>query len=169
MQINVSQLLKESIGSTRDYQADELIDITGDSSDLGIQGKVSLLHTHRGILMKGKLHTEVRLNCSRCLRSFYYPVTLKVEEEYLPTIDITSGVPLSSSEELGSFIIDEHHVIDLTEAIRQYSLLAIPMKPLCREDCTGLYPSCGHNLNRGPYGYLPRAADPRWSELSKLP
>ena len=168
MQINVSQLLKESIGSARDYQADELIDVTGDGSGTGVQGKVGLLRTHRGILVKGELHTGVRLNCSRCLSLFHYPVTLKIEEEYLPTIDIASGVPLSSSEEPGSFIIDEHHVIDLTEAVRQYSLLAIPIKPLCREDCAGLCPSCGQNLNQGPCGCPPRAADPRWSELSKL-
>ena len=168
MQINVSQLLKESIGSARDYEAGELIEVTGDSSGTGVQGKVRLLRTHQGVLVKGELRAEVGLNCSRCLSLFHYPVTLKIEEEYLPTIDIASGVPLSSSEEPGSFIIDEHHVIDLTEAIRQYSLLAIPIKPLCREDCAGLCPSCGQNLNQGPCGCPPRAANHRWSELSKL-
>ena len=168
MQINVSQLLKESIGSAREYQAGELIDITGDGSGTGVQGKVRLLRTHRGVLVKGELRAEVGLNCSRCLSPFHYPVTLKIEEEYLPTIDIASGVPLSSSEEPGSFIIDEHHVIDLTEAVRQYSLLAIPIKPLCREDCAGLCRRCGQNLNQGPCGCPPPAADHRWSEVSNL-
>ena len=166
MQINVSQLLKESIGTTRDYEVSELIDVTG--GDRLVQGEVRLLRTHRGILVRGVLHTEVELTCSRCLSLFSYPVTLNIEEEYIPTIDIVSGAPLSSPEEPGSFAIDEHHVIDLTEAIRQYTLLAMPMKPLCRKDCAGLCPNCGHNLNQGLCSCPLQEANPRWSALSKL-
>ena len=168
MQINVSQLLKEPIGATRDYQVSEIVDVTGDGNGRKVQGEIGLLRTHRGILVRGVLRTEVELTCSRCLTVFNCPVTLNVDEEYIPTVDVVSGVPLSSPEEPGPFIIDEHHVIDLTEAIRQYSLLVIPMKPLCREDCAGLCPNCGRNLNRGPCGCLQQGADPRWSELSKL-
>ena len=166
MQINVSQLLKEPIGATRDYKVSEIVDITGDGRM--VQGEVKLLRTHRGILVRGVLRTEVELTCSRCLSPFNFPVTLNIGEEYIPTVDVVSGVPLFSPEEPGPFIIDEHHVIDLTEAIRQYSLLVIPMKPLCREDCAGLCPNCGHNLNQGSCGCPQQEADPRWSELSKL-
>jgi len=45
---------------------------------------------------------------------------------------------LPPPDEAGCFTIDEHQVIDLTEAVRQYALMAVPMKPLCREDCAGL-------------------------------
>jgi uncharacterized protein len=166
MQINVSQLLKEPIGATRDYKVSEIVDITG--AGRMVQGEVKLLRTHRGILVKGVLHTEVELICGRCLSPFSCPATLNIDEEYTPTVDVVSGVPLSSPEEPGSFIIDEHHVIDLTEAIRQYLLLAIPMKPLCREDCAGLCSNCGHNLNQGPCGCPVKQVAPRWSELSKL-
>ncbi len=166
MQINVSQLLKEPIGATRDYKVSEIVDITGGGRL--VHGEVKLLRTHRGILVKGVLHTEVELICSRCLTPFNFPVTLNIGEEYIPTVDVVSGVPLVSPEEPGPFVIDEHHVIDLTEAIRQYLLLAIPMKPLCREDCAGLCSNCGHNLNQGPCGCPVKQVDPRWSELSKL-
>jgi uncharacterized protein len=71
-------------------------------------------------------------------------------------------------EEPGCFTIDEYHVIDLTEAIRQYTLLALPMKLLCREVCAGLCSSCGHNLNQGPCNCLPRDTGLNWSGLSKL-
>jgi uncharacterized protein len=168
MQINVSQLLKEPIGSSRNYEVNEIVDVTGDGNGRKVQGEVRLLRTHRGILVQGGLHTEVELTCGRCLSLFHCPVMINLEEEYLPTIDIASGVPLPSSEEPGSFVIDEHHVIDLTEAMRQYTLLAIPIKPLCREDCAGLCQNCGHNLNQGPCDCPPQAIDPRWSELSKL-
>ena len=167
MQINVSQLLKESIGSTRSYAVSETIDVTGDGSKSKVAGEVRLMRTNRGILAQGELDTEVKLTCSRCLGIFDCPLTLNLEEEYIPTIDVVSGAPLSSSES-GPFLIDEHHDIDLTEAIRQYALLAAPMKPLCQEDCAGLCRSCGHNLNQGPCDCSVPTTDPRWSELTKL-
>ena len=168
MQINVAQLLKESIGSSRNYKVSEIIDVTGDGGGRKVQGEVRLLRTHRGILVKGELQAEVELTCSRCLSLFNFPVAINFEEEYIPTIDVVSGIPLSSPDEPGSFVIDEHHVIDLTEAVRQYALLAMPMKPLCREDCAGLCQDCGHNLNQGPCDCPPQVIDPHWSELTKL-
>ena len=66
------------------------------------------------------------------------------------------------------FIIDEHHVLDLSEAVRQYALVVIPMKPVCREDCAGLCPGCGCNLNREQCNCPSQPADPRWLELTKL-
>ena len=166
MQINVSQLLKASIGSIRDYELSEIVDIAGSAGM--VEGEVRLVRTDRGILAKGTLHTEVEVTCGRCLTLFRCPLALNIEEEYFPTTDMVSGARLSLPEEPGSFTIDERHVLDLTEAIRQYALLAIPMKPLCREDCAGLCPHCGHNLNLGPCQCLSPGADPGWFQLSKL-
>jgi len=138
MQLNVSQLLKDSIGSIRNYEESETVDITGGGSM--VEGKVRLTRTDRGILVKGTLHTEVEVTCSRCLSLFSCPLALNIEEEYFPTTDVVSGATLPLPEEPGGFTIDEHHILDLTEAIRQYALLATPMKPLCGEDCAGLCP-----------------------------
>jgi uncharacterized protein len=168
MQINVAQQLRALIGSTRDYEVSEIVDVTGNGNGSLVQGKVSLMRTDRGILVKGRLDTEVELTCSRCLVLFNCPLALNIEEEYFPTIDVVSGASLSLPDELSCFTIDEHHVLDLTEAMRQCALLAIPMKPLCGEDCAGLCPNCGHNLNQGPCNCPPQGVDPRWSELSKL-
>ena len=168
MQINVSQLLQESIGASRDYEISGEVDVAGDGHCREARGKVRLLRTHRGILVRAELNTEIELACSRCLRPFRSPVTLKIEEEYIPVVDIVSGAPLPASEEPGSFVVDEHRVIDLTEAIRQYALLAVPMKPLCKESCAGLCLVCGNNLNRESCRCPPPATDRRWSELSKL-
>jgi len=168
MRISVSQLLKAPVGTTRDYEVNGTVDVIGDGKDRMVQGKVNLLRTHRGVLVRGALHTEVQLTCSRCLSLFNHPVTLNIEEEYIPTVDVISGALLSSPEEPGSFPIDAHQVIDLTEAMRQYAVLATPIKPLCREDCAGLCQNCGHNLNQEPCGCSPQAVDPRWAELSKL-
>jgi len=166
MRINVSQQLKSSIGSIRNYEVSEVVSIAG--GDSMVEGKVTLVRTDRGILTEATLHTEVEVTCSRCLSLFDYPLTLSIEEEYFPITDVVSGISLSLPEEPGCFTIDEHHVLDLTEAIRQYALLAIPMKPLCRQDCAGLCPTCGHNLNQGSCDCLPQEADPRRSKLNKL-
>ena len=163
MKINVSQQLKETIGSTRDYEVSEVINILG--SECLVQGKVRLIRTNRSILVKGTLYTEAEVTCSRCLSLFSCPLTLNIEEEYFPTTDAVSGASLLLPDEPGCFIIDERHVLDLTEAIFQYVLVAVPMKPLCREDCAGLCPHCGHDLNQGPCGCPSQETEPRRSEL----
>jgi len=166
MRINVFQQLKASIGSIRNYEVNGIVDITGGGSM--VQGRVRLMRTDRSILVKGTLHTEVEVTCSRCLSLFSCPLTLNIEEEYFPTTDVVSGASLSLPEEPGWFTIDKYHILDLTEAIRQYALMIIPMKPLCREDCGGLCPNCGHNLNDGPCGCLSQETGSSWPELSKL-
>ena len=110
MQINVSQLLKASIGAKRNYQVAEI----GDSAGSGgmVEGEVRLLRTDRGILARGRLNVEVEVACSRCLSLFRCPLALNIEDEYFPSTDVVSGVPLSLPEEPGYFTIDEHHILD---------------------------------------------------------
>jgi len=138
MQINVSKLLKEPIGSEQDYQVRSTINILENGKGSAVQGNVKLTRTNRSILIKGKLNTTIEVACARCLEMFSCPLVLDFEEEYFPTNDIASGDIPAPPDEPGCFTIDEHQVIDLTEAVRQYALIAVPMKPLCREDCTGL-------------------------------
>ena len=148
MQINVSQLLQEPIGATRDYQVNEAADIVGNQKRGRVQGEVRLLRTQRSVLAQCALTADAELACSRCLSHFHYPLQLKFEEEYLPTVDVNSGAPLAIPDDSpGAFTIDEHHILDLTDAVSQYAVMAIPMKPLCRRDCAGLCPSCGKNLH----------------------
>ena len=64
MQINVAQLLKESVGSTRNYDVSGVVDINGAGSM--VRGEVSLMRTDRGILVEGTLNTEAEVICSRC-------------------------------------------------------------------------------------------------------
>ena len=152
MQINVAQLLKSDIGSVRDFEVSGAVDITGVGAGSEVGGKVRLMRTDRGILVAGTLNTEAEVTCSRCLAAFSCPLVLSIEEEYFPKVDVVSGARLAPPEEAGAFTISENHLLDLSEAVRQYALLAIPMKPLCRADCAGLCPHCGRNLNQGSCG-----------------
>ena len=166
MLINVSQLLRAPIGATGSCEVAETVDIAG--SESMVQGEVKLVYTGWGILVKGALQGTIEIICSRCLSLFSYPVTLNIEEEYFAATDVVSGAAVPLPEEPGYFTIDERYVLDLTEAVQQYMLLVIPMKPLCRESCAGLCPDCGHNLNEGICGCLSQEVDPHWSELGKL-
>ena len=168
MQINVSLLLQEPVGTTRDYQVSEVVDIDGDDSGHLVHGELRLLRTHRSILVKGRLYTDTEFTCGRCLNLFSSPLTLDIEEEYIPTVDVVSGNPLPLPEDSVSFTIDEHHILDLGEAIRQYILMVIPIKPLCHEECAGLCQTCGHNLNEGQCKCPVQEVDPRWLKLTKL-
>ena len=168
MDMNVSQLLRDPIGSTRDFDIDEVIDIAGDGQSHKVHGECHLLRTQRSILVKCLLDTEVELTCNRCLGSFLQPLKVKFEEEFFPTLDVLSGASLPGPEESSAFTIDEHHTLDLTDAVRQYALLAIPMKALCKQDCAGLCPTCGKNLNEGRCDCPPQNTDPRWSKLAEL-
>lgn len=152
MRLNVAQLLKESIGSSRTYEIDEQPSDGSEEGIRSVRGQVALLRTDKGVLLTAILDTEVLLACARCLNPFKHRMTLNIKEEFFATVDINSGVPLPPSDEPGTFTIDTRHTIDLSEAVRQYSLVALPLKPLCRQDCAGLCPSCGKNLNEGPCG-----------------
>lgn len=166
MQINVSQQLKSSIGEVRDYEPTGKINLDGDY--ITVQGNVRLTRTDRGILAKGIMHSETELTCGRCLTLFSHHFNLDIEEEFFPTTDVNTGAVISLPDEAGSFSIDENNILDLTDAVRQYLLMAIPIKPLCQQDCAGLCPTCGANLNETPCGCPSGAVDPRWEKLRNL-
>ncbi|MFH0914084.1 MAG: DUF177 domain-containing protein [Chloroflexota bacterium] len=168
MQFNVAQLLKEPIGSTRHYRVEDSLDLLGEGHTSRVEGEANLIRTNRSVMVTAKLKTEVAVTCSRCLSPFRLPLTLSMEEEFFPIIDILTGLPPPPSEEPGAFTIDEHHILDLTEAVRQYTLLAIPMKLLCREDCAGFCATCGQNLNEGACHCSTQEVDPRWAKLAQL-
>jgi uncharacterized protein len=138
LQVNVSQLLKSPIGTSRRLYVDDILSISHDKSSK-IIGELNLIKTNRSVLVSGSLQTKIAVECCRCLVEFDYPVCFKIEEEYYPTIDIINGMKLPPQEKSeDNFIISDHHEIDISEAVRQYALLALPMKALCRNECPGI-------------------------------
>jgi uncharacterized protein len=167
MQINVAQFLKSDQGTTRIVPVDETYE-DENGQPLPVHGEVKLTLVDQRILVQGRLTAEVAVTCSRCLKPFTCTVPLDIEEEYYPTVDMHTGEKLLPPDESGAFIIDEHHELDLTEAIRQYKETAVPMKPLCCENCAGICPKCGKDLNEGSCDCPTGEMDPRWAELLKL-
>jgi uncharacterized protein len=131
--INVAQLMKEPVGSSESHVIGGTIN--GDVEGL-VEGTVKLTRISQGILVEAKLDAELKLQCSRCLNVFSCPINLDVEEEFLSRPG--SGSTASPEEESQGFTIDSDNILDLDELIRQYVLLNLPMKPLCRPDCPGI-------------------------------
>jgi uncharacterized protein len=169
MIFNVAQLMKSSVGASLTSEIeesqitlDEAIKLVGP-----LTGHVRVRRVNQGLLVDGWVELTLELTCTRCLKQFEQNLHVTFEERYYPTVDILTGAPLPSTDEDDVFPINEHHEIDLTEAVRQSVLLALPMAPLCQEDCAGLCPQCGRDLNTGPCECKPEV-DTRLNVLKNL-
>jgi len=107
---------------------------------------------------QGSLNTEVRGDCRRCLTSVRLPVAVECGALFSQdpeTEDDPDTYPLPRDATL----------VDVTPAVRGELVLAAPTFLLCRDDCRGLCPRCGQDLNAGPCGCEP-ATDSRWQKLA---
>lgn len=172
MLFNVAQLLQEPIGAERTSEIDASVPATDrDAPDSAVSGSVRLTRTNRGLLAYAELDAAARDTCGRCCQPVEMPIHLSLREEFLPTVDVHTGQPLpplDEGEDAEAFRIDEHHHLDLTEAVRQALMTQLPMRPLCRPDCAGLCARCGADLNEGPCGCPDEPSDDRWSILRGL-
>jgi uncharacterized protein len=109
------------------------------------------------------------LGCSRCLEPFALPLHLHFDLLYTPRPEQVSAGESRVDEEEFTVVHFDGGRIDLDALLAEQIYLGLPLKPLCREDCRGLCPRCGTNLNQGscecPTGPEP---DPRLSPLKAL-
>jgi uncharacterized protein len=113
----------------------------------------------------GAVRGQLELGCSRCLEPFSLDVDAPFDLRYLPASAMSSDPEREVlDEDLDlSYYRDDH--IDLNELLREQFYLALPMKPLCREDCRGLCPQCGANLNTAACACANTWEDPRLASL----
>ena len=180
MEFNVAQLMKEGVGGKRSHEfgMPELVlseALDGDPAALiarDVHGTVKLTGLRGQVRAVGTVAAQAELVCSRCLEPFVLPVESSLDELFRQTIDVVSGHAVkdevADEDDSDAFHIDQNHILDLTEPVRQTLLVALPMRPLHREDCQGLCPTCGTNLNLGPCECPTEDLDPRLSALSRL-
>jgi uncharacterized protein len=129
---------------------------------------VTLTHVRSGedLLLSGRIHSAIVGQCARCLEE--YPIAVSREFSVILTPQRVFGREreLSREELEASFYSGE--IIDLSALVQEQALLALPSRPLCREDCQGLCAQCGTNLNLGLCGCKPSWKDPRLVVLSTL-
>jgi uncharacterized protein len=166
MIFNVSGLIQEGIGATRSYEVSDDVHLEG-SGGAHVSGKVELLRTKTGVLVRAHLRLDDGNLCSRCLKPFREDLAIDFEEEFQEEADPAHGDEADLADP-DSFLIDERHTLDLSEAVRQYREASQSIQPLCREDCAGLCAQCGSDLNDGPCSCDTGAVDPRWGGLASL-
>ena len=169
MELNVSQLLMQPSGSSREYRLDEIVNLTEDILGARIQGRVNLLRTNKSVWVSATLNSSIDSECGRCLIPFSYPIYLEIEEEFVPTRNPMTGTKVSPPDDDNKdyCTIDENHILDLTETVREYTIMALPMKPLCDHQCAGICPTCGLDLNTNICS-CEAPLDARWGPLLEL-
>ena len=120
--------------------------------------KGSLVSTNEGHIAKGDINAVLSLKCDLCLDEF------KVELE-LPFDEIYSNNGSDPEKEYRSF---SDKIIDLKPAVEADILLNMPMKAVCSENCKGLCPKCGQNLNKGECGCDREYSNPVFEKLMDL-
>ncbi len=142
---------------------------------LAASGRAELVKEHHGgreivedIRLVGEFSGTLEANCARCLE----PVTHKVNGNFdllyrpLQPGKASDEVSITTAEtEIGYYSGDG---MELEDSLREQVLLAVPLKSLCREDCKGLCPHCGKNLNSEDCKCEEKPADPRWNALKDL-
>ncbi len=133
-----------------------------------LTGNVHLERHDDSILLRGRLRGELHFTCSRCLDPFTWPL-----ESNFDLLLMVGSAPAPAQEmELDAEELDEEYVqgdeLDLNVLLREQILLALPLKPLCREDCRGLCRQCGANLNRESCACAAPGFNTSFATLQKL-
>lgn len=138
LRLNVGYMFNKAIGTSREIPVD-INTITLDDLDIrDLKSLVRVSRTHEGLLLQVNAEGEVLTTCVRCLETFYLQVSTTFEELY--------QFPSRHREET-DLILPSDGYIDLSPLYREYFILEIPIKRLCKPDCRGLCVICGANLN----------------------
>jgi uncharacterized protein len=123
------------------------------------QVSVLLESVHEGVLVTGTAEVALAGECARCLDPIRAPLEVELQELYVyPESD--------AGEDEASRL--EGELLDLEQVLREAVVLALPFRPVCREDCPGLCAQCGARLADDPGHRHAEPIDPRWAALSAL-
>ena len=139
LRINVGFFHNLPVGSYRDIHFDsEEIHLPPDLDLKQLKGSVHISRTPQGLLFEGKFEASIPTECVRCLEPFDLSLNIEFDEVYA----YKSG----TFTESGLYVPEDGN-IDLSPVVREYMMLDIPIKPICKPDCQGLCTICGENLN----------------------
>lgn len=138
-------------------------------------GRAQLIEEQHGkhkiiqdIRIKGELSTRFELTCARCLEPVVQHIKHPFELLYRPQGVDAGRAELSVTDAEAEVGYYQGEGLLLEDVLREQVLLALPLKVTCREDCKGLCPHCGKNLNSEPCSCAGPLADPRWASLKEI-
>ena len=111
------------------------------------------------IVIEASIKTKLKLNCSRCLDTFIYPIDIDIEERF------TNNKELQDNEEI---IFVDSDTLDIAKIVENVIISTLPIKRLCTDDCKGLCYQCGKNLNEGSCQCETNDVDLRLAKLQEL-
>jgi uncharacterized protein len=138
-------------------------------------GRAQLVEEHHGkhqlikdIRLTGEVSTTLESACARCLEPVIQEVDRKFDLLYRP-LGVDAGkeeISVTSAEAEISYYQSESLLLE--DVVREQVLLALPLRVICREDCKGLCPHCGKNLNLEQCSCAEPIEDPRWAALKEI-
>ena len=131
-----------------------------------VQG--SLTRSAHEVRLQGTLRARAEVDCDRCLKTVEVPVETKFEAKYVRADDYRATETAELQEDDLSFSVLQEEAVDIDELVREQLLLALPSRALCTDECKGLCPACGANLNAHPCACEKSVTDPRWDALKGL-
>lgn len=118
--------------------------------------EIALESLSNGITASGRVAATWSGECRRCLARVGGRLSVEIDELYQRTLEDPDAHPIEGDQ------------INLLPMVRENILLALPLGPLCRDDCPGFCGQCGADLSAGPCGCVPVVGDPRWAALDAL-
>ena len=121
--------------------------------------------------LKGEVEARLNLKCGRCLKEFVFPLKAVFSLVFARMDDDTDEEMQEEREmaaEEAGMIPFTGEELDLCEAVQEQVIMALPVRPLCREDCQGLCPVCGADRNEESCTCAENMVDPRWKALAGL-
>ena len=171
MQIRLEQVRQEPFRFEETVELDAAALSHPDLESLSpVHWRGEVVFTDPGYLFTASYRYEQTLPCYRCLEPLQEKVSGKIQLLFMvggekPQVD---GEERELGEqELGLVYLGDDEV-ELEPFLVEQIQLNVPMKPLCREDCAGLCPTCGADLNAGPCRCAGEEPDPRWEGLRAL-
>lgn len=168
MKINVAQISEDEGLNIHHLYTEGEPQLESEDSRLVGRPELDLQATRASdkVRLVGSINALVAFECDRCLKPIEMPVSQSFDLVYLPPLGI------GDEHELGDQDLDtgfyQGEAIDVDDLVREQVELALPMARLCTEECQGLCPECGANLNQGRCSCTSEESDPRWAALRQL-
>lgn len=120
------------------------------------------------LVVRGTTELSVQFSCSRCLVDFTDELNCPFEAtfvEVLPTVEDEEDAERElTPEEMGVSLLQDDE-INLLDTVQEQVIMAFPLRPLCRDDCKGLCPYCGADLNQGSCQCSPPLSNSKFAAL----
>lgn len=172
LKLDLSEVARTA-GAFAEHQIDvELKEIEGMTLTAPIRGRMYISSTGRVLVIEGAVDTEVELTCFRCGITYHQPLRAEFQEDFIirPPLATGHGSLVEEEEEAPGVRLFYEGTFDLNldELFRQSILVALPLKPICADECQGLCPRCGHRLDEGACACEAEVINPQLSVLQQL-